>query len=498
MNKFELLKSVKFGQRIAEDEAEELAKYFVSTEDWRRLFENEIDIIYGAKGAGKSALYAILDSKKLDLFEKDVLLATAENPRGNTVFEGLTASPPTSEIEFMRLWKLYFLIITVSVFKEWRVDKENKKFLKIKNILEEANLIPMHKGLKSILKACRDYIKNMSNIEALQSGIDLNDALGPSGISLKVLFREPSVNEQKNGSWSLGSLYDLLEESLSEIGFSLWIAVDRLDVAFSENIELETNALRALFKVYRDLVPYSQIKIKIFLRDDIWRRITAQGFREASHITKTLTISWNKTSLLNLIIQRLLNNKNVIDEFQINREAVLDNYDEQENLFYRIFPEQIDIGDKKPKTMDWLISRVRDGNNTVAPREIIHFLNESQQQQISRFQIGQDELEEELLVGRTAFKSAMDTVSKVRIEQTLYAEYPDFKIYIQKLEGQKTEHNIKSLSSIWNLDAEQTTAIARSLSEIGFFEEKGNLHNPRFWIPFLYRNGLKLIQGSAT
>ena len=56
MNKIDLLKAIKFGHRIAEDEAEELSKYFVSTEDWRRLFENEIDIIYGTKGAGKSAL----------------------------------------------------------------------------------------------------------------------------------------------------------------------------------------------------------------------------------------------------------------------------------------------------------------------------------------------------------------------------------------------------------------------------------------------------------
>ncbi|MCB0540694.1 MAG: hypothetical protein KDE33_24470, partial [Bacteroidetes bacterium] len=275
MDKVELIKSIKFGHRIAEDEAEQLAKYFVSTEDWRRLFENEIDIIYGTKGAGKSALYAILDSKKMELFDKTVLLATAENPRGNTVFEGLTSSPPTSEIEFIRLWKLYFLIITVSVFKEWGVDKDNKKFLEIKNILEAANLIPVQKGLKSILKACRDYIKHIANIESLQPGVDLNEATGlPSGVSLKVSFRETSVNEQKNGIWSLESLYDLLEESLNEIGFSLWIAVDRLDVAFSESIDLETNALRALFKVYRDLAIYSQIKIKIFLRDDIWRRIT--------------------------------------------------------------------------------------------------------------------------------------------------------------------------------------------------------------------------------
>ena len=473
MDKIDLLKSLKFGHRIAEDESEELSKYFVSTEDWRRLFENEIDIIYGTKGAGKSALYAILDSKKIELFDKNIFLATAENPRGNTVFEGLTSSPPTTEIEFVRLWKLYFLIITVSVFKEWGVNKDNKKFLKIENILEEANLIPIQKGLKSILKTCRDYIKNIANIESLQPGVDLNEATGlPSGVSLKVSFRETSVNEQKSGIWSLESLYELLEESLKEIGFSLWIAVDRLDVAFAENIELETNALRALFKVYRDLAPYSQVKLKIFLRDDIWRRITEQGFREASHITKTLTISWSKTSLLNLIIRRLLNNDILVDEYQLNKDEILNNYELQVNLFYKFFPEQIDVGDKKPKTIDWIIGRVKDGNNIVAPREIIHLLNESQQEQIGRLQIGQDDLDEDWLIGRNAFKSALDIVSKVRLEQTIYAEFPDLKDYIQKLEGQKAEQQINTLSKIWNIDLELTTKISKKLSAIGFFEEK--------------------------
>ncbi|HKJ42800.1 MAG TPA: hypothetical protein VKA27_11955, partial [Sunxiuqinia sp.] len=175
----------------------------------------------------------------------------------------------------------------------------------------------------------------------------------------------------------------------------------------------------------------------------------------------------------------------------------LNNYELQENLFYKLFPEQIDVGEKKPKTIDWIIGRVKDGNNIVAPREIIHLLNESQQEQIGRLQIGQDLLDNELLIGRNAFKTALDIVSKVRLEQTIYAEYPDLKEYIQKLEGQKTEQKIKTLSNIWNLDVEQTNNIAKKLSEIGFFEEKGEIHSIRYWIPFIYRNELKLIQGSA-
>jgi hypothetical protein len=48
-----------------------------------------------------------------DFFDRGILLVAAENPRGATVFKDLVADPPTSEQEFIVLWKLYILgIIT--------------------------------------------------------------------------------------------------------------------------------------------------------------------------------------------------------------------------------------------------------------------------------------------------------------------------------------------------------------------------------------------------
>ena len=54
MDKLGILKSVNFGQRVAEEEGESLASYFVETEHWRRVYSDEVDIVYGPKGSGKS------------------------------------------------------------------------------------------------------------------------------------------------------------------------------------------------------------------------------------------------------------------------------------------------------------------------------------------------------------------------------------------------------------------------------------------------------------
>ena len=42
-----------FGSRIAEDDTQ-LNTYFVETEQWRKILNGDIDIVFGAKGAGKS------------------------------------------------------------------------------------------------------------------------------------------------------------------------------------------------------------------------------------------------------------------------------------------------------------------------------------------------------------------------------------------------------------------------------------------------------------
>ena len=51
--KREILQKPTFGSQVAEDEIVHLANYFVETDQWRRIFAGEIDIIYGPKGSGK-------------------------------------------------------------------------------------------------------------------------------------------------------------------------------------------------------------------------------------------------------------------------------------------------------------------------------------------------------------------------------------------------------------------------------------------------------------
>lgn len=47
MLKRDVLSSSNFGQRIAEEEGDALQSYFVETDQWKRIFSGEVDVVYG-------------------------------------------------------------------------------------------------------------------------------------------------------------------------------------------------------------------------------------------------------------------------------------------------------------------------------------------------------------------------------------------------------------------------------------------------------------------
>jgi hypothetical protein len=79
----------------------------------------------------------------------------------------------------------------------------------------------------------------------------------------------------------------------------------------------------------------------------------------------------------------------------------------------------------------------------------------------------------------------------------MYAEYPELQDKIMALDREKTQQTVKTLAQIWRVDVPEAREYAKKLVEAGFFEERGVKSNPSYWVPFLYRPALRLIQGSA-
>ncbi|KAJ3473460.1 hypothetical protein NLI96_g12990 [Meripilus lineatus] len=289
----------------------------------------------------------------------------------------------------------------------------------------------------------------------------------------------------------------MLNSGFQNVRITAWLVLDRLDVAFAESDELEGNALRALFRTYLDMINLANIKVKIFLRDDVWRRIVSGGFREASHVTRSLTLTWSQQSLLNLIVRRLLANDAVCSHYGVNRLEVLADANLQSKVFYMAFPEQIDAGQNRPKTLEWMLSRTVDGTKRTAPRELIHLLQSAREEQLKLTELGNSPPEDNLLLGKAAIRAALPAVSKARYEQTLCAEYPALQPYLRKLEREKAQQSRTTLSALWGCSEDKAAEVAERLVDAGFFERRGTKQTPAYWVPMLYRAALDLVQGAA-
>jgi hypothetical protein len=488
-----LLETASFGRRIAEEERGELATYFVETDQWRRLASGEIDVVYGAKGSGKSALYSLLVEKADEFFDRGILIVPGEHPSGTPVFEGLVTEPPTSEEEFIGLWKTYFLSLVANVLQEW--DVQTNEATVVYRALEEAGLLKRDRTLQALLRAVRDYVKRADTFEA---GMAVDPTLGtPTALTGKITLREPTGAQLDRGFVSLDSLLLEADAALAALDFEVWVVLDRLDVAFAQHEQLEKNALRAVFKAYLDMGALQNVSTKIFLRSDIWLRITEEeGFREGSHITRTLTISWNERSLRHLLLRRILKNEPIARYYGVIPDSVFGDVDAQEAFTQRMLPDQVDAG-RNPKTFAWMVSRTADGSTATAPRELIHLASSLRDHQLKRLELGHESPPGEELFDRQSFKDALREVSEVRLVQTLYAEYPNLKTYIERLKREKAEQRASTLASIWNLSEAEAEAVAIKLVSVGLFERRGSNAAPSYWVPFLYRDALELVQGTA-
>jgi hypothetical protein len=490
----QVLEGATFGARVAEDELAELADYFVETSQWRRLYAGDRDIVLGPKGAGKSALYSLVVQKSEELLGRNILVVAAESPEGTPVFQSVATDPPTSEDEFEGLWKLYFLSLVAEVLTGWGVSTEDATY--VYDALAEANVLQQKATLSQRLQAVREYVRRWFAPKAVETTINLDPDTGAvTGVTGKITLGEPTLDEAKAGFVSVDSLLERADAAMEQLDFTLWIVLDRLDVAFARHEDLEKSALRALFAAYLDMKKFARIRLKIFLRSDIWDRVTTGKFVESTHITEEL-IEWEPQGLRQLMLRRILRNTPIAEYYGVDPDSIFGSVQEQEVVFARMFPDQVDAG-KSPKTFDWMLTRTQDGSGKPAPRELIHLLTSLRDRQLRRLELGHDPPPGEQLFDRTVFKEALREVSEVRLKKTLYAEYPDLKPYVEQLRREKAQQSPPTLATIWKVSADEAKTIADRLVAVGFFERRGDKANPDYWVPFLYRDAVELIQGEA-
>ena len=497
-----------FGDSVAEtDDLLEAAKIETSTFD--ELIRDNVDLIPGTKGSGKSALFRIVTEFLPGvLFEHNrVVIAHGVQRHGDSVFHAFRDQfDKFDENQFVEFWCIYLISLAHEHFIKGKrysdsLSSAKKEIKDFKEACFRARVpeIDKPKSLAEVLEWVIQVVKS----NAPKLSYEMPDNTGTFALDL---FGNPagsnpdSSNKKDNKKITDGlpfyanEIKEKLEAILTKTNLSVWLMIDRLDEIFPRRSDLERKALRGLLRATRTFQS-KRIRVKIFLRDDMLENlVSGEGFTALSHVTSRQAdrLEWTTDQILALIIRRIFVNQKLKEFFDVDEEKLKKSKDYRVELFNKLFPPQVHGGPNQSSTINWIVSRLSDGRGVVTPRDVIDLLSKAKQHHCDDITSNSD--------GHTAhfFDSAsiiygLEEVSKKKRDTYLKAEFPHIWKYIEKFEGGKTGYTESALKKIIGSNHQEVT---KDLMAIGFMAKKKKGGAYIYWIPYLYRKALDLSQGN--
>jgi hypothetical protein len=305
----EALDKLDVGNSVAEFDTA-LEDYFVETNTFRRLTEDRGDIIAGDKGTGKTALYQILRKRYRGIRCLDrVEVLSGFNPTGNPVFQRLTEETVLAEGQYLSIWKAYVLALVGNWVLGIYDGSFSEQMRALDALLTNIGMRTTDGAPNTVFSRMWNTIKRWTNPKSAEFKMSLSsDGLPEFAPSLQ-FENSKGENETPVNLVRHAEALKLLNDVLSETGTTVWVVLDRLDEAFQGFPNTEIPALRALLRTYLDLLEFPGIKLKLFVRNDLFRKIIEGGFVNLTHINaRKINIVWDQDDLFNLLYQRFLRN----------------------------------------------------------------------------------------------------------------------------------------------------------------------------------------------
>lgn len=481
----EVLRLVDLGSSVAESDAA-LERYFVETRAFDDLVNDRGDVIAGDKGTGKTALYRILRGRyrSIPALSKVEVLA-AFNPAGNPIFQRLAEVGELEEGQYISFWKTYVFALVSNWVLDIYVDAYTEDMKTLEALLNRTGLNSADVAPETVFGQMINRLKRVAIKKA-----ELAVTLGPQGIPVvvpRLEFDEVAAKKEDAEAIRYEEALGLLQRILDSEGIVVWLVMDRLDEAFQGFPGIEIPALRALLRTYLDLGAYPHLRLKLFIRSDLFRKIAEGGFVNLTHISaRKIDIEWDDNNLYALLCGRLRENTEFV--------KALGTGPEYDALFKATFPDQVDEGQNRPTTWNWMLTRIQDGNGTRPPRNLIDLVRRALDAQLRKEERTPREHDGvQSLIQGESLKRGLEKMSTLRVQDTLLAESGADAKHIERFRNGKAEHNAESLQALLGVPPEDLPTVVQRLREAGFFESGGET----FRVPFLYRDGLGITQGKA-
>ncbi len=477
-----ILCDVDFGHVDSESEIDLQEKY-LRTEDFARFVGPiRTDLVLGAKGAGKTALFQMFDRHEPSVRQwagaalDNVVIQPANGMRdlGDLAGGELSRVLLSEDLDFERLWTAYIGWQAATAVAKAKLHATGR----LKHF-QRSN------GLR------RDW-RVMSVFRRTWNAV-IGDSM-PDSLKVTVFGTGVDVGSGKARPWKMGEIMRLADQVAREDGKVIWLLFDNLDELLAGHQRKRIEALSALFTVCNQLrASYPNIQPRIFLRTDIWSDLE---FNNKSHwVGKELRLSWSDEQLLRLMLKRVVNADTVRAYLadvvpSLTEIDAVDGIsaDEMKTAFFALFERSVDA-QAAGNTWQWMLDRGADGHGQALPRELITFGNLAKiKQEEGQYSV------DKALISAESIKKAYPEVSKLRYE-TFLAEFPELRRHFDRFNAKTTarfhraelERLMKGLSPSGN-------AMIDALCDVGVISPvDGHRDSARqFEVPLLYRPGLKL------
>lgn len=470
------LSKLSFGGDVAEYE-DHLDAYFLRTPAFWAVVQDDADLVLGAKGSGKSALARYLTTPEADIEAlNDVVVMPAFNLRGSVLFKRLAEEEwETDESTFREL----FLALMVGVAGNYlvRTFPEVTDINLLRASLRECGLLvedPTITGLwRRVMRRLRPK---------LTAKLDIG-ATGSQTITGAAEFgdAEPEASTLHASRESLEAALEMLYSALERLDLRCWVIFDRLDEAFPENRDLERTALRGLMRAHLDACSYgSRFRSKLFLRLDLFERITEEaGFVNATHL-RPLRISWDSDAILHMVARRLLES----EDDPSRREQIegdIDTVHGRRRICRSILPDNVN----NVQSLVWLMLVTVDASREFNPRNVLSLLRFARAEALN-IAVREQETQGPLIPAR-ALAAAFRQLSVSRLQDTLFSESASARKYIERLRGRVTKFTRNELARQLRVRGDELEAIINELRYVGFLRlDEDNLVVPPLFRPALF------------
>lgn len=270
------------------------------------------NIVLGEKGTGKTALFRLIKEEKLKFNPKNgfknIIIPIEDNFHYKSIkgkiLNLIKTNSEDTNFKFQLVWELF-------LFHKITQHLKNSQFELTSTInkgIELANSIFSNDGIDDFIKTKRTFGIKLHNTE--------------SSIIPELYYKAEPVKDDSKREKSIEKLEldldfykDKINKYLIENKLNIILIIDRLDEFVSKStLDVQLQMLEALIVVERELSRYSNIELKLFLRDDLFKQLSFEGIGYDKVITKKIDLEWNSAQIREFIAKRIFSNfKNVLN-----------------------------------------------------------------------------------------------------------------------------------------------------------------------------------------